>query len=166
MIKPDAYFEKITDIKINFFEEKNIKAVILDVDNTLMDLDRNLLNNIEEWIENLKKANIKICIASNSIKKEKIKKIADKIEVPYVFFSIKPFKRGLKKAIKILQEEKENIAEIGDQYFTDVIGSKRMKLFSILTKPISGEKNKLGEFKRKIEKRVLKKLNIDLLSTK
>ena len=37
MLKPKAQFEKITDITVNFFRKNNIKAVILDVDNTLMD---------------------------------------------------------------------------------------------------------------------------------
>lgn len=158
MLKPKARFNKITDIDVNFLKEKDIKAVILDVDNTLMDLDKNPLENIECWIKKLKNENIKICIASNSIKKEKIAKVAEKLDVPFIYFSTKPFKRGLKKAKKILKEENENIAEIGDQLFTDVLGANRMKMFSILTKPISGEKTKLGALKRKIEQIYLKKI--------
>ena len=80
------------------------------------------------------------------------------MDIPFIYFSTKPLKRGLKKAVQILQEKNENIAEIGDQLFTDVLGANRMKMFSILTKPISGEKTKLGELKRKIEKVCLRKL--------
>ena len=159
MLKPKAQFDKITDINVKFLKENNIKAVILDVDNTLMDLDRKPLENIKKWIDSLKKENIKICIASNSIKKGKISKIAKIIDVPYIYFSTKPLKRGLKKAAKILEEENKNIAEIGDQLFTDVVGANRMKMFSILTKPISEEKTKLGALKRKIEKIFLKRTN-------
>lgn len=159
MLKPKARFEKITDIDANFFKENNIEAVILDVDNTLMDLDRKPLENIEKWIETLKEQDIKMCIASNSIKKDKVGKMARKLDVPFIYFSTKPLKRGLKKAIKILNKEPENIAEIGDQLFTDVWGANRLHLFSILTKPISKEKTKLGEIKRKIEKLYLDRLN-------
>ena len=67
MLKPKARFNKITDINIEFLKENNIKAVILDVDNTLIDFDKKPLDNIESWIDNLKKENIKICIASNTI---------------------------------------------------------------------------------------------------
>ena len=158
MLKPDAYFNRVTDIKMDFFKDNNIKAVILDVDNTLMDLDRKPLKNIEKWINDIKKEKIKVCIASNSIKKEKIKKIADTLEIPFIYFSTKPLKRGLKKATKILQEKNENIAEIGDQLFTDVLGANRMRMFSILTKPIGEEKNSIGKIKRKIEKIILKKI--------
>ena len=157
MLKPKARFDKITDIDVDFLKKKDIKAVILDVDNTLMDLDRKPLRNIEKWAEDLKKENIKICIASNSIKKNKVLSMAKRLDVPFIYFSTKPFKRGLKKAASIVNEKYENIAEIGDQLFTDVIGANRMKMFSILTKPLSKEKTKLGEIKRKIEKKFLEK---------
>ena len=158
MLKPKARFEKITDIDTTFFKERNIKAVILDVDNTLIDFDKKPLENIEIWIESLKKENIKICIASNSIKKKKVSNVAKKFDIPYIYFSTKPFKRGLKKAQKILQVEPQYIAEIGDQLFTDVLGANRMKMFSILTTPLSPEKTLLGEIKRKFEKFVLQKI--------
>ena len=158
MLKPKAQFEKVTDITAKFLKQNNINAVILDVDNTLIDLDRKPLKDIEKWADSLKDEKIKICIASNSIKKEKIAKIATKLNVPFIYFSTKPLKRGLKKAKNILQEKNENIAEIGDQLFTDVLGANRMKMFSILTKPISEEKTKLGALKRKIEQLYLKKI--------
>lgn len=158
MLKPKAQFDKVTDITAKFLKKNKINAVILDVDNTLIDLDRKPLKDIEKWADSLKDEKIKICIASNSIKKEKVTKVAKKLDVPFIYFSTKPLKRGLKKAKKILKEENENIAEIGDQLFTDVLGANRMKMFSILTKPISGEKTKLGALKRKIEKTYLKKI--------
>jgi HAD superfamily phosphatase (TIGR01668 family) len=91
------------------------------------------------------------------LKKDKVKKIATILEIPYIFFSVKPLKNGLKKAKEILGEKSENIAEIGDQLFTDVLGANRMKMFSILTTPIEEEKGFLDKLKRKIERKVLSK---------
>lgn len=160
MLRPKACFEKITDIKIDFFKQNAITAVIVDVDNTLIDLDRKPLENIEEWIEGLKKEDIKICIASNSVKKDKIMKLAKKLGIPYVYGSMKPFSRGLKKAIKIVGEEPSRTAEIGDQLFTDVLGANRLKLFSILTKPFSSEKHAISKLKRKIENIFIRKMDL------
>ena len=50
----------------------------------------------------------------------------------------------------------DGIAEVGDQLFTDVLGANRMNMFSILVKPISKEKNVVGNIKRKVEKIFLK----------
>ena len=59
-IKPDAIFNKITDIKPEFFKENNIKGIILDVDNTLITLDGDKLDGIDGWVKIMKKNNFKI----------------------------------------------------------------------------------------------------------
>lgn len=157
MFKPDARFKKITDIEIDFFKKKNIKGIILDLDNTLIKSDGNLLDGIEKWIQSIKKSNIKLCIATNSINLQKIKEKAEKLEIPFVYKSCKPSKYGMKKAIKILGIKEEYIAEIGDQLFTDVCVSNRMKIFSILTEPISKDRFMIDKLKRKVEKWILAK---------
>ena len=157
MLKPDAYFEKITDINYQYLKEHDIKGLILDVDNTLIDLDEKPLDGIKEWVDAMKKNNLKICIASNSIKKTKLDRVSKQLELKYIRISLKPLKRGLKKAKKEIGINEKNIAEIGDQLFTDVWGAKRMKMFSILVKPISDEKYGISKLKRKIEKIFLQK---------
>ncbi len=158
MLKPNAQFNKITDITPEFLQEHEIKAIILDVDNTLIDLSANKIENIEKWAEKIKKANIEMCIASNSSNKKNVANIAELLDIPYVYFSFKPLKRGLKKAKKILGLDSKNIAEIGDQLFTDVLGANRMQMFSILTKPIEMEKGTVSKLKRKLEKVQLEKV--------
>ena len=160
LLTPNMQVRKITDITIEMLRKNNIKGMILDVDNTLIDLDRVPLEGIKEWIDNMKNEGIKFCIASNSLKKDKIEKVAKMLDIPYVHFSAKPTKIGLKKAKQILGiENSENIAEVGDQLFTDVLGTNRMKMFSILTEPICEEKVKINNLKRKLEKRVLRNRN-------
>ena len=158
LLTPNMQVRKITDITIEMLKENNIKGMILDVDNTLIDLDRVPLEGIKEWIDNMKNEGIKFCIASNSLKKDKIEKVAKMLDIPYVHFSAKPTKIGLKKAKQILGiEDSKNIAEVGDQLFTDVLGTNRMKMFSILTEPLCEEKVKINNLKRKLEKRVLRR---------
>lgn len=155
-IYPKLYCEKITDISINALKEKNIKALILDVDNTLIDYDRNMLPGLENWIENVKQNNIKCIIVSNSNKKEKIETVAMKLDIPYIFFATKPLKRGFKKAIKILGiANNKEIAVIGDQIFTDIIGANRLEMFSILVKPINEKDILITKWKRPIEEKIL-----------
>ena len=158
LLTPNMQVRKITDITIEMLRENNIKGMILDVDNTLIDLDRVPLVGIKEWMDNMKNEGIKFCIASNSLKKDKIEKVAKMLDIPYVHFSAKPTKIGLKKAKQILGiEDSKNIAEVGDQLFTDVLGTNRMKMFSILTEPLCEEKVKINNLKRKLEKRVLRR---------
>ena len=41
-IYPKEYFNSVTDITIEFMEKNNLKGLILDVDNTLIDRNKNL----------------------------------------------------------------------------------------------------------------------------
>lgn len=43
IIYPDYYCDKVTDITLELLKKNGIKGVILDVDNTLIDFNQNLL---------------------------------------------------------------------------------------------------------------------------
>ena len=157
LMMPCKRVNKITDIQIDFFKNNNFKYIIIDVDNTLIDLKGRPVDGIKEWTNEVKENGIKMCIASNSTKIKRVKKIAEYLEIPYVYGSMKPFLKGLKKAMKILNAKSDETVEIGDQVFTDVIGANRLNLYSILTTPFELEKNIFEKIKRKIEKRYLEK---------
>ena len=154
---PRAYYKSVKDITIEFLRENNINALILDVDNTILDFDRIIPDGVKEWCEELKKQNIKFCIVSNTNKVSKVKYVAQEFDLPYFYFAKKPLKFGFKKAIKVLEEKPENIAAVGDQIFTDVVGANRCKIFSILVDPIKKKDIFITKVKRPIEKYILKK---------
>jgi len=156
-IYPKKYLKSVKDISIEILKENKIRGLVLDVDNTLIDFNRQMPEGIQEWIEKLKQEKIKFCILSNSNKEDKIKSVAKKIDVPYIFFAKKPFKSGFKKAKEILELEYENIAAVGDQIFTDILGANRCKIFSILVEPIEEKDYLLTRIKRPLEKLVIKK---------
>ena len=154
---PNAYLKNVKEITIDFLNKNNIKALILDVDNTLIDFNKKMLDGVEEWCKNLKKQGIKLFIVSNSNKKTKVEMVAKKLELPYIHFATKPFKRGFRKAAKMLQEKNENIAVVGDQIFTDVIGANRCKMFSILVEPIEKKDLLVTKIKRPLENYIIKR---------
>ena len=157
IVYPKLYLEKATDITEEMLLGNNIKGIILDVDNTLIYYNKDLLANVDVWCKNLQQKGIKFCIVSNSNKKEKVKMVADKLDIPYISFGMKPLKRGLNKAKKILGLKNEEIAVVGDQIFTDVIGANRNKMFSILVKPLETKDILITRIKRPFEEAIIKK---------
>jgi len=153
---PKGYFNKVSEISLEYLKENNIKGLILDVDNTLIDYYRNISEETINWANSLKENGIKMCILSNSNKKEKVKEVAGKLGLEYTYFGMKPLKRGFKKAKKMLSLENDEIAAVGDQIFTDVIGSNRMKMFSILVEPIEEKDILVTLIKRPIENYIKK----------
>ena len=65
ILYPNEYFNNVREINIDFLKKNEIKALILDVDNTLIDYDKNLDKATIEWAENLKKEEIKLYKLSN-----------------------------------------------------------------------------------------------------
>ncbi len=155
LLYPNFCCNNIKDVTQEILNKNNIKGILLDVDNTLIDLEHNLLEGAEEWCDNLKKQNIKFCILSNSNNKEKIIKVAKTLDIPYVYFGTKPLKRGFKRASEKLNIDFEHLAIIGDQIFTDIIGGNRCKMFTILVKPISDREIFITAMKRGIENKIL-----------
>lgn len=157
ILYPKAHFDNVREITIKFLQNNKINALILDVDNTLIDYDKYLPQETIEWADNLKKNKIKLYILSNSNKKEKVKEVARKLQIDYVYFAKKPLKSGFKKVQKILEENPENIGVVGDQIFTDIIGGNRCKMFTILVEPISEKDIWITLIKRPIENAIKRK---------
>lgn len=157
---PDKYLDNVLEISPELLKKKEIQGIILDIDNTLIDKEKNMLSGVKEWIKELKNNNIKVCIVSNTNKKLKAEKIAQKLNVPYIFFAMKPLKKSFNKAKRILEiEDNKHIAVIGDQIMTDVFGANRSQMYSILVKPISKEDITVTKINRVLEKIILKKYN-------
>lgn len=155
-IYPNEYLNRVEEITIEFLQKHKIKALILDVDNTLIDYNKNLSPNVEKWIRELKGQGTKIYLLSNTNQREKVKKVADRVQIPYEYLAKKPFKFGFKKVQKKLNEKPENIAVVGDQIFTDIIGGNRCDMFTILVDPIDKKDYWYTAWKRPLEN-ILKK---------
>ena len=108
-------------------------------------------------LSNLKQNNIKLYIVSNSNHKEKVENTAKTLDIPYTYFAKKPLKGGLNKAKKNMELQSEQIAVVGDQIFTDVIGANIAKIFSIVVKPINEKDIWVTKIKRPIENRIIQK---------
>ena len=157
MIYPDEYFDKIDDITIEYLKKHGIKALILDMDNTLINRSLEMPENVFSWAKEMEGQGVKLIIVSNSNKKEKLEKISNMLDVKYILFAKKPLKSGLMKAARLLGEEVSHIAVVGDQIFTDVIGGNRCKMYTILVESLDNKDFWYTAWKRPIENKIKEK---------
>ena len=158
MIYPNEYFDRIEKITIEYLQKNKIKALILDMDNTLINYNKEMPKRVENWAKELKGQGVKLIIVSNSNKKEKLEKVSNLLGIKYIFFAKKPLKSGLKKAAKMLGEEPSNIAVVGDQIFTDIIGGNRCKMHTILVDSLEEKDFWFTAWKRPIENKIKEKI--------
>ena len=158
LITPNAYLKNVQEITIEFLQKNEIEALILDVDNTLIDYYKNLSEDVIKWSNNLKENGIKLFILSNTNQKEKVQTVAKKLNLPFINFAKKPSKSGFLKVQKELKINSRNIGVVGDQIFTDIIGGNRCKMFTILVDPVTEKDYWYTAWKRPIENLIKQKL--------
>ena len=149
---PKLLLKDVTNIDIMLLNKYNIKGLILDVDNTLtihgsQEIDILVVN----WLENMKMSNIQIMLVSNN-SVERITPFAKKIELDFIAMGMKPFTFGFTKAKEKFNLPIENIAVVGDQIYTDILGGNIKGMFTILVEPFKMEDNNFFKLKRKFEK--------------
>ena len=157
LLYPNTYFSKIQEITIEYLIKNKIKVLILDMDNTLIDKNRNIPEEIEKWVKELKGQGTKLYILSNTNNKEKIEKVAKKLQIPYKYFAKKPLKAGFLNIQREVGEKSDRIAVVGDQIFTDIIGGNRCNMHTILVEPINKKEYWYTAWKRPIEEKIKKK---------
>lgn len=156
---PNKYIKTIEEITIEFLQKNKIKALILDVDNTLVNYKKEMPERIEKWAKELQGQGTKLFIVSNSNDKEKLEKVSKKLRgIRYTYFAMKPLGKGLKKAQKELNVKPEEIAVVGDQIFTDVIGGNLCKMYTILVDALEEKDFWYTAWKRPIENKVKEKI--------
>ena len=160
LLKPDVKFHGITDITVEALEKFGIKALLLDVDNTMSTHHGTVLTDgLCEWIAAMQQSGIKLMVLSNS-KRRRIEPFANRIGLPFISLGCKPLPTGYLRGVKALGEKRKNTAIVGDQIFTDTLGGNLVGLNTVLLTPIKPETSLRFRFKRRIERVLIKHLEI------
>lgn len=157
MFKPTYVFDKVGEITPEFLHKKQIKGLLLDLDNTLTTHNNPVPPQSSlDWLDEMRAAGIKLMIVSNN-HAPRVTPFAEQLGLDFVSEGKKPLTFGYTRAIKRLGLEKRNVAAVGDQIFTDVLGSNLKGIRSIFVFPIEPETSLPFRFKRAIEKAFLPK---------
>lgn len=151
LFKVTSAFRKVTDITPSFLKKNNIKGLILDLDNTLTTHDNpRPAKGVIEWIGRMKENCVKLMIVSNN-HPPRVKPFADMLGLPFVSEGRKPLSKGFREACSIMGLKKHEVAAVGDQIFTDVLGANLYRIKMLYVAPIEHEKRGFLRVKRTLE---------------
>ena len=154
---PDYYFETFDKADAKFLSSIGVKAILLDVDNTLEPYENPLpTEKVLFWFNALKEEGIKAAIVSNN-GKERIELFNKDIGLLAFYKAKKPFKKRLNMAMEQLGVRPEETVFMGDQIFTDVWAARNAKIRAILVPPIKDKTDIFTNFKRLLEKPIMRK---------
>lgn len=153
---PDYCVANVSKLDEAFYKSNGIKAVVFDIDNTLVAHTEPVPpENVLEYFGFLKSIGIKYAIVSNN-SMERVHSFCKDLDIPYYYKALKPRRKYLKKALSDLGISSGESALVGDQLFTDILGGNRMGMLSVMVTAVGEDETGFVSFKRKFERKILK----------
>ena len=151
---PDTYLDSIDDIDFEMYYKKGIRGIVSDIDNTLVPHGAPADEHIIKVFEKIHGMGIDTCLFSN-IKKLRVEPFAKAVNSKFIYDAHKPSRESYKKAMELMNTDKESTLFIGDQIFTDIWGANRTGIETVMLKQIDKKEEIQIILKRIPEKLIL-----------
>ena len=156
-LKPDYILDTFKDVTPEFCRKHDIKALICDIDNTLVTYDDpEPTEAVMAWYRSLDDIGVKLSFVSNN-EAERVTRFAKPLGVPAFYKSGKPSRRGLRMAVEAMGSDPPSTVLLGDQLLTDVMAAKRFGIRAIVVPPIKDKTTLFFRAKRAIERPFMNK---------
>jgi len=152
----------VTAITPQWLRERGLKAVLLDLDNTLVPYKTygEAPEEIREWLQMLKETGVEVMLVSNGSQR-RVRYWREKLGIPGFGPAGKPW-FGFRKALRRLALTPREVAVVGDQLFTDVLGGNLIGAYTVLVPPISKKEMGYTRLVRRLERWVLQNPSLGL----
>lgn len=158
ILTPDKIVDSIYDIKLDTLKEQGIKAIIADLDNTLVPWRCSEVKDEQvQWVGNARSFGLKIAIVSNNTY-ARVDCVSSKLGVIALSGAFKPRRSAFRLIASHFSLHPAEIAVVGDQLFTDILGGNRCGMYTILVKPMSKQEIIGTKVMRVVEKIFLRNL--------
>jgi len=151
---PKEYFDSTYSIDFERYYKMGYRAVIFDVDNTLVEHDAPADERATALIKGLMEMGYQVCFLSNN-DEERVKSFNENLGANYIFKAGKPLAKGYNKAMEVMGSDRKNTLFVGDQIFTDIWGANNAGIRSVLVQPIAKHEEIQIILKRIPEKLIL-----------
>lgn len=155
-LMPDRYYDSVSQLTAADLEQYGIRALICDIDNTLVTYDDpEPTPSAMEFLSRMQAAGVQIAFVSNN-DRERVNRFNASLGWFASAKSAKPSARELRRAMEYMGTTVYDTAVLGDQLFTDIYAGKRLGMRAFLVKPIRDKRSLFFRFKRKCEIPVLR----------
>ncbi|MCR4391622.1 MAG: YqeG family HAD IIIA-type phosphatase [Candidatus Acetothermia bacterium] len=154
-VRPDEEAPTVHDVDYRGLARRGRGALLFDLDNTLGLWRRGALDRrVRELLRGLQGGGFRLAVLSNARLPPDAPVVQElqRLGIPVVAPARKPFKRGFRRALRLLGAEPFEAAVIGDQLLTDVLGGRRMGLYTVLVEPLGPEESRLTKVNRALER--------------
>ena len=157
LLLPDRVFPTFRDVTPELLNERGIRFIFSDIDNTLATYDDPTPpENVRTWCRNMTENGVRVSFVSNN---DAARVALFNRELGYIAYAKarKPLIRTLKKAMAEAGASGENSLLLGDQLLTDCAAGKRAGMTVFIVPPIKDKTSAFFRFKRWLEVPYMKK---------
>lgn len=134
---PNESVARVTDIDLQRLMQKGFRALLLDLDNTLLPWrSLEVPSDVRRWLSRASELGFKVCIVSNTHNPKRLRQIARGMNVECVHRALKPRGRGFDVALAKLTCSRSEAVVVGDQILTDILGGNLAGMYTILVDPM------------------------------
>ena len=153
LITPEYVFKDVTHITPEWLAQKGIRALVLDIDNTLTaDRSQELPEEVAGWRETMRRAGVKLTIVSNGAEK-RVRPFAEKLGLAYLYRPAKPLPFALMAAQHRMGVKHSQMAMVGDQLYADRMAAALYGIPGLMVIPRGPDLGAQVILKRKWEKK-------------
>lgn len=133
---PDLILPALTDLTPQLLRARGIGLLLMDFDNTIVPYTTDVPTEpMQRWLREMQESGIRLCVVSNS-KKPRVQVFCREYGLARITHAKKPFQRGICAAKEQYGLPPAQMALVGDQIYTDVLGANCGGLTSILVRAI------------------------------
>ncbi len=133
---PDLILPALTDLTPQLLRARGIGLLLMDFDNTIVPYTTDVpTEHMQRWLREMQESGIRLCVVSNS-KKPRVQVFCREYGLACITHAKKPFQRGICAAKEQYGLPPAQMALVGDQIYTDVLGANCGGLTSILVRAI------------------------------
>ncbi len=154
---PDYMFGSYREITPAFLQSIGIRALLIDIDNTLAPYEQaDPDESIVAWFNSLHACGIKAALVSNN-HPPRVERFNKDLGLLAYADSKKPSRKTPMNAMQALGVSRAETAVLGDQLLTDCFAGKHLGLTAIILPPIKDKTNLFFRFKRLLERPFIRK---------
>lgn len=139
LFAPDKYISGYAKVNPDELKKQGIRVLVCDIDNTLVAHDEaDPSEEVKVFLQKAKDSGLEIILISNNVE-ERVSRFARGLpfHVRIYPFAKKPLKMTYRKMMRDTGYDRSQIAVLGDQLLTDMLGANRMRFYTILTHPVA-----------------------------
>lgn len=136
LFTPDHYIHRYDALRPQLLKQHHIKLLICDIDNTLVPHDVATADEqVKAFLKAIEESGIRIVFVSNNVE-ERVKLFAESCglrKACYYPFAMKPLPKTYRRMLKEQKVKRSEVAVLGDQLMTDILGANIMRFYTVLT---------------------------------